>query len=55
METRKKFGLSLIAVNITGLILAASFWLVGGILAGLIGFIIGLICSSALIYKYQSV
>lgn len=53
METRKKFGLSLLAVNLTGILLGLGFWLIKGVFAGLIGFMIGLIGSTTLIFQKQ--
>jgi sensor histidine kinase regulating citrate/malate metabolism len=54
MEPMKKLGVALIGVNLTGLVSAIGFTLVGDIFAGLIGFLIGLIGSSILVYDKES-
>lgn len=50
MNPQKKLGASLIAANVVGLITGFSFWLLGGVLVGLIGFLIGLFSTSTLAY-----
>ena len=51
MDPQEKLGKSLVVVNLAGLALAASFTFLGGILTGLIGFLIGIFGSTTLIYR----